>query len=127
MILALLSWLVCTIVGLVLIDLDVGPRLVSLTMGHGITVTDAMAAGLLVAGWLAVVVTARRRPVRRWIRTPRPALCAAASLAAVAGLVTTAVLMPDYAGRKVVVAGFALLVECAVAATVLAWPRFSDR
>jgi hypothetical protein len=127
MILALLGWLACTILGLVLIDLDVGPRLVSLTMGHGITLTDAMAAAVLMAGWLAVVVTARRRHVRRRIRTPGPALCAAASLAAVAGLVTTAVLMPDYAGRKVVVAGFALLVECAAAATVLAWPRFGDR
>jgi hypothetical protein len=123
--LALLSWLTCTILGLILVDLDAGPRLVSLTMGHGVTLTDAVAAAVLLAGWLAFVLTARRRRVTRRIPTPGPLLCATASLASGVGLVTTALLLPDYAGRKLVVAAFALLVECATAATVLAWPRFS--
>jgi hypothetical protein len=123
MTLALVSWLACTVLGLILIDLDVGPRLVSLTMGHGVTLTDAMAAALLLAGWLAPVVTARRRPLTNRIPMPGRLLSTVASLASGASLVTAALLMPDFAGRKFVVAGFVLLVECAAAATVLAQPR----
>ena len=124
---ALLGWFACTTAGLILVDLDVGPRLASLTMDHGLTAADAVAVALLVAGWLVPVVTARRRRVACRIPTPQRRVSAAAALAAGAGLITAALLTPDFAGRKFVVAGLALLVECAAAAAVLARPRTSDR
>lgn len=105
-----------------LIDLDYGPSLVSLTMDHGVSLIDAMGAVLVLTGWSMAVVMARRRG---WPLFPtlgrRPS--AAALLASCAGLFTAALLVPDFAGRKFVVAGFALLVEVAAAATVLAKPE----
>lgn len=124
---ALAGWLACTALGLILIDLDVGPRLVSLTMGHGVTVTDASAVAVLVAGWLAPVVTARRRLFTYQIPASARRLSAVAALISGAALVTAAVLLPDFAGRKFVVAGSALLLECAAATTILARPRAGDR
>jgi small-conductance mechanosensitive channel len=119
-------WLACTVGGLILIDIDMGPSVVSLTMDHGVTATDVVGAAMLLAGWWAVVVAARR-----WCATRRPSprgrlLSAVALLATGVGLLVAALLTPDYAGRKFVVAGIALLTECAAAATVLAWSRVSE-
>lgn len=128
MTLALLGWLACTAAGLILVDLDVGPQLVSLTMGHGLTVTDAAAVAVLVVGWLVPVVTARRRRIAFGVSTPGRRVSGAAALAAGAALLTAALLTPDFAGRKFVVATLALLVECAAAAAVVARPHTtSDR
>src|SRR5829696_8965156 len=116
--LALGAWLACTLVGAFLIDLDKGPSLVSLPMQHGVSLIDAMGAALLLAGWAMAVVIVRRRA---WRLFPRPGRRAsrAVLLASFAGLLTAALLVPDFDGRKFVVAGFVLLVEGAAAAAVL--------
>jgi len=119
-------WLACTVFGLMLIDLDAGPSLVSLTMDHGVTAADVVGAAMLLAGWLAVLETARRWRATRVTSARGRLLSAVALLATGAGLLVAALLMPDYAGRKFVVAGIALLMECAAAATVLAWQRVRD-
>jgi hypothetical protein len=75
---------------------------VSLTLNHGVSLVDAIGAGLVLAGWSTVVVIARRRG---WLAFPTPGRPA------------------SVAGRKLVVAGFVLLVEVAAAATVLAKPE----
>ena len=116
---ALGAWLACTLVGVFLIDLDSGPSLVSLTMGHGMSLVDAIGAALLLAGWSAALMTARRCASPRFPASRRVP-SAAALLASCAGLLTAALFVPDFAGRKFVVAGFVLLVEAAAAATVLA-------
>jgi hypothetical protein len=119
--LALGAWLACTLLGLFLVDLDYGPSLVSLPRRHGVTLVDATGAALLLAGWSTAVMLARRRawPMFRTLgRFPSTA----ALLASCAGLLTVALLVPDFAGRKFVVAGFVLLVEAAAAASALA-PR----
>jgi hypothetical protein len=123
---ALGVWLACTLLGAFLIDLDSGPSLVSLTMSHGLSLVDAIGAALLLAGWSAVVLTARRQA---WPPFPVPGrLSSAALLASCAGLLTAALLVPDFAGRKFVVAGFVLLVEGVAAATLLAaWQRRDSR
>lgn len=117
--LALAAWLACTVAGVLLIDLDAGPKLVSLTMGHGVSLLDAMGAALLVAGWSTAVLVARRDAVPLLPRL-RLLPSVVALLAACAGLLTAALLVPDFSGRKFVVAGFVLLVEGAAAATLLA-------
>jgi len=119
-------WLACTVFGLILIDLDIGPTVVSLTVDHGVTAADLVGAGVLLAGWWVVVVTARRWRAARLTSPRGRILSAVALLATGVGLLITALLMPDYAGRKFVVGGIALLTECAAAATVLAWSRVSD-
>src|SRR5688500_4553661 len=120
MVLALLGWLACTVLALILVDLDIGPGLVSLTMDHGLTVADAVAVALLVAGWLVPVVVARRRGAAYRIAAPGRLVSAVLALIAGAGLLTAALLVPDFTGRRFVVGAFALLVECAAAATALA-------
>ena len=119
MYLALGLWVACTVLGVYLIDLDSGPSLVSLPNDHGVSLIDAAATALLLAGWSAAVVTTRRS---EWPPFPSPGrlASAAALVASCAGLVTAALLVPDFAGRKFVVAGLVLLVEGAAAATVLA-------
>jgi hypothetical protein len=114
---ALGTWLACTLLGAFLIDLDSGPSLVSLTRGHGVSLVDATGAALLLAGWAAAVMIARRGV---WFPAPGRVPSAAALLASCAGLLTAALLVPDFAGRKFVVAGFVLLVEGAAGATLLA-------
>ena len=115
---ALVAWLLCTALGVLLIDLDSGPSLVSLTKGHGVSLVDAIGAALLLAGWSAALMIARRA----WDRLPAPGRLpsAVALLASCAGLLTAALLVPDFSGRKFVVAGFVLLVEGAAAAALLA-------
>ena len=117
--LALGLWVVCTALGVWLIDLDSGPSLVSLPSEHGVSLIDAAGTALLVAGWSAAVVTARSGA---WPPFPAPGRLASAAvlIASCTGLVTAALLVPDFAGRKFVVAGLVLLVEGAAAATVLA-------
>jgi small-conductance mechanosensitive channel len=119
-------WLACTVFGLILIDLDMGPGVVVLTMDHGVTGMDVVGAAMLLAGWLAVVVTARRWRARRLMSTRGRLLSTLVLSATGVTLLVAALLMPDYAGRKFVVAGIALVMECAAAATVLAWRRVSD-
>jgi hypothetical protein len=119
-------WLACTVLGLILIDSDMGPSVVSLTMHHGVTAADVMGAAMLLVGWWAVVVTARRWRTARLTSPRGRILSAVALLATGVGLLVAALLVPDYAGRKFVVAGIALLTECAAAATVLAWSRVID-
>jgi hypothetical protein len=116
--LALSAWLICTLVGGLLIDLDSGRSVVSLTMGHGVSLIDAAGAALLLAGWSMAVIVARRSAVPLLLR-PRPLPTAAALFASCAGLLIAALLVPDFSGRKFVVAGFILLVEGAAAASVL--------
>ena len=120
--LALAVWLTCTLIGVLLIDLDSGPSLVSLPMGHGVSLIDATGAALLLAGWATAVIVARRAAVPLFPR-PRRLTSVAALLASCAGLLTAALLVPDFSGRKFVVAGFVLLVEGAAAASVLAKPE----
>ena len=116
---ALGAWLACTLLGVFLIDLDSGPSLVSLTMGHGVSLIDAIGAALLLAGW-SVAVMAARHPASPRFPTPGRLPSAVALLASCVGLLTAGLLVPDFAGRKFVVAGFVLLVEGAAAATLLA-------
>ena len=117
-----MAWLTCTVVGVLLIDLDSGRSVVSLTMDHGVSLVDAAGAALLLAGWSTAVIVARRSAVSPFPRLRRlPS--ATALLASCAGLLTAALLVPDFSGRKFVVAGFVLLVEGAAAASLLAKPE----
>ena len=116
--LALGPWVVCTALGAWLIDLDSGPSLVSLPSDHGVSLIDAAGAVLLLAGWSAAVLIARHGASP--LHTPGRAVSAAALIASCAGLMTAALLVPDFAGRKLVVAGLVLFVEGVAAATVLA-------
>ena len=119
--LALGLWVVCTVLGVWLIDLDSGPSLVSLPNDHGVSLIDAAGTALLLAGWSAAVLTPRRSASLP-LPTPGRVASGAALVASCAGLVTAALLVPDFAGRKFVVAGLVLVVEGAAAATVLARP-----
>ena len=87
-------------------------------MDHGVSVVDAIGGALLLAGWATAVALARRRP---WpLLPPLERLATRALLASCAGLLIALLLVPDFDGRKLVVAGLILLVEAAAAATVLA-------
>jgi hypothetical protein len=116
---ALAVWLGCTLLGVLLIDRDSGPSLLSLPNRHGVSLLDAVGAALLLAGWAAAVRKARREGWPRFRAAGR--LSAAVLPAVVAGLLTAA-LVPDFGGRKFVVAGFLLLLEAAAAARVLRAP-----
>ena len=124
--LALLSWLALTVAGLELIDLDSGPELVSLPMDHGLTVFDALGLAALLLGSVTPVVIARRRVPAHRLPVVPPLLSAAAVAGSLACLVTAALLVPDFSGRRFVVAGLVLISQCAGAVAFLTRRRWHD-
>jgi hypothetical protein len=119
MALALAVWLACTAGGFLLIDLDVGRKLVTLTMGHGLTVVDAAGAALLVAGWLAAAGTARQRFGTRRTRPSQGVVIALVVGVLGACVLAASTFVEDFAGRKFVVAALVLVGEVAAAAVAL--------
>ena len=118
--LAVAIWLTCTSLGFVLIDLDAGPLLVPLTADHGLTVVDAAGAAALVAGWAAPMAIARRRLASYPIPAARPLVAGVTVVCAGVCLLIASILVRDFPGQSVVVAGLVLVVQYAGAAAVLA-------
>jgi hypothetical protein len=119
MALALAVWLACTAGGFVLIDLDVGRKLVTLTMGHGLTVVDAAGAALLVAGWLAAAGAARQRFGTNRARPSQRVAIAVVVVGLGVSVLAASTLVEDFAGRKFVIAALVLVAEVAAAAIAL--------
>ena len=114
---SLALWFFCTAAGLLLIDLDAGPKVVALAMHHGLGVLDAAGVGLILAGWLGPVMTARRP----FVMTARPSAVAGAVVGAVGvAVLVGSIFVPDFAGRDVALAGTVLVVQVAVAVAVVA-------
>lgn len=119
MALAIVCWLSCTAFGLALLDLDAGPRLVSLPQEHGLSVVDAVGLAVLAAGWMAPVLVGRRRPEYRLPATSRR-WSTLTILGAGTALAVVALVMPDFTGRRYAMGALLLTVESAAAAAVLA-------
>jgi len=116
--LGLASWLAFTALGLLLINLDSGPKIVSLVSGHGLKALDVVGGAALSVGWIALVVSGRRQFALS--RAPRPVMGNIAVLGSGFGLLATSLLAPDFSGRGFVVAGFLLVFQTAAALTVFA-------
>jgi len=110
-------WLVLSTAGLVLLGLpDHGVRLVAFSGAHGLTLLDAMAVGLLVAGWLPLAVLLWQR-ADATSGVSEPARRAGVFLAGLASGLLVASIFGDFGGWWVV--GTAVLVALQVAGFLL--------
>ncbi|WP_411277562.1 hypothetical protein [Gaiella sp.] len=111
-------WLVLSTAGVVLLGLpDHGVPLVAFSGAHGLTLLDAMAVGLLVAGWLPIAVLVWQRRADATSGVSEPARRAAVFLAGLASGLLVASIFGDFGGWWVV--GTAILVALQVAGFLL--------
>ncbi len=110
MILALSAWLACSVAGFLLVDLDAGPTLVSISSDVGLSVVDAVAAVMLLTAWVTPAVRARREG--SW---PRGRGRGLGPTALIVGLLAASLLagavFADFVGRKFAIAAAVLLVQ----------------
>lgn len=122
MTLAVVGWLGCTVLGLALVDLDAGPRIVSLSQGHGVSVIDAAGIAVLVAGWTALVLVMRRQG-GYWLPTAQRSWSASIAAGAGAALLVVSLAVPDFTGRSYAMGVLLVVLEGAAAAALLAHRR----
>lgn len=123
---ALFTWAACSVVGVALLALpDQGPRLVTFSEAHGLTVLDTAGVAMLLVGWIAMLrqASAGRRAAVAAAATPR-----SDRAAFVAGLglgLVIASVFADFAGWWAV--GAALLVAVQVVTFTAIASRAGDR
>jgi hypothetical protein len=118
-VLGLASWLACTALGLLLIDVDSGPTLVSLTSGHGLTAIDAAGVTAIIAGSAAPLLICRRELASRQVPAQRRLASGVAVVAGV-GVLAVSLLVPDFAGRKFVLATLVVMLQATAGFTAIA-------
>jgi len=118
-VLGLASWLACTALGLLLIDVDSGPTLVSLTSGHGLTAIDAAGVTAIIAGSAAPLLICRRELASRQVPAQRRLASGVAVVAGV-GVLAVSLLVPDFAGRKFVLATLLVMLQATAGFTAIA-------
>jgi hypothetical protein len=115
--LALALWLAATVAALLLVDLDLGPTLVSLPHAVGVTAADLVAVGVLLAAWVVPALAVRARLAPRSVAHPAP-LLAVLVVGLVAGALLALAVFEDVPGRKYAIGTGFLLVQVAAFAAV---------
>lgn len=107
-------WLLASVAGAILLALpDQGARLVAFSGAHGLTLLDAAAVAVLLAGWLPVAVLGWRRRKDLIRRVAEPARRVATFVTGLGLGLLVASVFADFEGWWVV--GAALLVSVQVA------------